>query len=908
MSSPTSVSLSGGKICFNSHCKEVIPDHTPPRKKGGWRLRSGEIAELCDRCSCAFEQGSFCETFHSDVAGWRNCEACGKRVHCGCVASAPTYVFLDVGGVECIACARKSLAMAPNQMLSSPMLMHQHVSERRDLPVKSGRPITSPFSGQWRQAPHMWNMTSLQSDLQQRLSYEFDRPSNIEKLAPGGRHSISAHEKKFEELPERIMSGSHNNIARDRYAHGNTGLESFPSYYKYKEEVRNSDVLLKSFLLVGENDPDSTRKSVIPDPCSTSSGVKIEAKANSSIKLQPLPISKEDSSPLIGLAAPFSSTNGSREPMKFLSNQPPQLTTSPLPKQFYPEGIADTELQIQMRNGRARVDARSRTQLLPRYWPRITDQELQQISGDTNSVITPLFEKMLSASDAGRIGRLVLPKKCAEAYFPTISQPEGLPLKVQDASGKDWVFQFRFWPNNNSRMYVLEGVTPCIQAMQLQAGDTVTFSRIDPEGKLVMGFRKASSGSTEQDTQTHISGSDFSTLPEGNDKIAVTDLIGNVPFRASKASIEPSNPINAADKSSWPKFTKAGFIQQDGPAARSLQVPSKRKASTLGSKSKRLRIENEESMELKLTWEEAQELLRPPPNSSPGIVVIEGHEFEEYEEAPVLGKRTYFTTNPAGENYQWAQCEDCLKWRKLPIDTLLPFKWTCTENVSDPERSSCSFAQELNLEQIAAMISCKTDASKRAKVKVESNNIEVSDGLDTLANLAILGEGKNLPTSQPTTRHPRHRPGCTCIVCIQPPSGKGPKHKQTCTCNVCLTVKRRFRTLMLRREKRQSEKESETARKQQQKPMLPSSEVLPQVKSDPSSTGPGDDNASQKEIANNDTIVDAAPDHRRTSPTAVKAPQIDLNIQPEREEDPSPKSDTGSMMRLIRDSATRTAR
>lgn len=40
--------------------------------------------------------------------------------------------------------------------------------------------------------------------------------------------------------------------------------------------------------------------------------------------------------------------------------------------------------------------------------------------------------------------------------------------------GKEWVFQFRFWPNNNSRMYVLEGVTPCIQSMQLQAGDTGT--------------------------------------------------------------------------------------------------------------------------------------------------------------------------------------------------------------------------------------------------------------------------------------------------------------------------------------------------------------------------------------------------------------------------------------------------
>ncbi|XP_022754050.1 uncharacterized protein LOC111302388 [Durio zibethinus] len=32
----------------------------------------------------------------------------------------------------------------------------------------------------------------------------------------------------------------------------------------------------------------------------------------------------------------------------------------------------------------------------------------------SNSIIIPLFEKMLSAIDAGRIGRLVLPKKCAE--------------------------------------------------------------------------------------------------------------------------------------------------------------------------------------------------------------------------------------------------------------------------------------------------------------------------------------------------------------------------------------------------------------------------------------------------------------------------------------------------------------
>ncbi|RZR73872.1 hypothetical protein BHM03_00029081, partial [Ensete ventricosum] len=168
MSSPTSVSLSGGKICFNSHCNEVIPDHTPPRKKGGWRLRSGEIAELCDRCSCVFR-----------------------------------LLSLSLSLLLFFSCARVFFRFPIAALLS------KGLSARRfTLMLLVGGTVR--------------RVASLQSDLQQRLSYEFDRPGNIEKLAPGGRLSISAHEKKFEELPERIMSGGHNNIVQDRYAHGST--------------------------------------------------------------------------------------------------------------------------------------------------------------------------------------------------------------------------------------------------------------------------------------------------------------------------------------------------------------------------------------------------------------------------------------------------------------------------------------------------------------------------------------------------------------------------------------------------------------------------------------------------------------------------------------------------------------
>lgn len=203
-------------------------------------------------------------------------------------------------------------------------------------------------------------------------------------------------------------------------------------------------------------------------------------------------------------------------------------------------------------------------------------------------------------------------------------------------------------------------------------------------------------------------------------------------------------------------------------------------------------------------------------------------------------------------------------------------------------RSSCSAAQEISAE-ITHLLPTRTGSCKRSKVKFENENenVEVIDGLDTLANLAILGEGESLlSSSQPTTKHPRHRPGCTCIVCIQPPSGKGPKHKQTCTCNVCLTVKRRFRTLMLRREKRQSEKEAEIS---QPPPPYPLHQLV------------GVSNSSPQTPAENNVVIDAESERKRTAPSPIKT-QIDLNIQPEREEEPSPVANSVSTTNIFQDS------
>ncbi|XP_061363038.1 B3 domain-containing protein Os07g0563300-like [Gastrolobium bilobum] len=827
MASASSSSSSSSKLCFNSDCKELKSE----RPKKGWRLRNGDLAELCDRCGSAFEEGTFCEIFHSNASGWRNCDTCRKRIHCGCIVSSHAFVLLDPGGIECFACARKNIVLTSNLPWPQSFSLQNRLSERlRDLSAKSWSQLAGSGPVPWKQAPSLFNSVS-SSDLLPDVPSLVELSNGFDKIYGNERLPASSLEKKNEDL---------------------------------------------SGISVNWNVKLGTREMMLMN------GMRNDDKSSSCLNMcqQPSSLKEEPSPQPFGLSVPYSSPN-ERNGQIGVAGSHPQQTPPPPGKQF--SGTMhltiDSSGEAQVRNGRPRADARGRNQLLPRYWPRCTDLELQQISIDSNSVITPLFQKTLSASDAGRIGRLVLPKKCAETYFPPISQPEGLPLKILDAKGKEWIFQFRFWPNNNSRMYVLEGVTPCIQSMQLQAGDTVTFSRLEPEGRLVMGFRKASSAMpSDQDNETNKTGNGFSAHGE----------------------------VELADPGSWSKVDKSGYIAKEALGSKS-SMSRKRKSSILGSKSKRLRIENEDLIELKITWQEAQGLLRPPPSHVPSIVVIEGFEFEEYEDAPVLGKPTIFTSDNVGKKIQWAQCEDCLKWRKLPASALLPSKWTCSDNSWDPERSSCSAAQELTAEQLENLLpSCNSAVSKKIKAtKQDPDHAEALEGLDTLANLAILGEGEALPSSaQATTKHPRHRPGCSCIVCIQPPSGKGPKHKQTCTCNVCLTVKRRFRTLMLRREKKQSEREAETTRKkqQQQHPQpLPSSEILLDDDSLPCSNT-GESSPNQNKEGNDGSDDD--PNRIKSSASPFKG-QIDLNIQPEREEELSPGSDSGGMMKLLHDATER---
>jgi hypothetical protein len=114
------------------------------------------------------------------------------------------------------------------------------------------------------------------------------------------------------------------------------------------------------------------------------------------------------------------------------------------------------------------------------------------------------------------------------------------------------------------------------------------------------------------------------------------------------ADLHPSSlydhHVNSADGDvSWLKTDKFGSRPDEG----SLQFLQKR-SRNIGSKSRRFLMDAEDAMELKLTWEEAQELLRPAPTAKPTFVTIEDYEFEEYDVSLLL-----FISSCAEPLYKW---------------------------------------------------------------------------------------------------------------------------------------------------------------------------------------------------------------------------------------------------------------
>uniref|UniRef100_A0ACD5YA87 Uncharacterized protein n=1 Tax=Avena sativa TaxID=4498 RepID=A0ACD5YA87_AVESA len=103
-----------------------------------------------------------------------------------------------------------------------------------------------------------------------------------------------------------------------------------------------------------------------------------------------------------------------------------------------------------------------------------------------------VLRKDLTNSDVGNIGRIVLPKRDAEANLPALLERDGLILKMDDFKiPATWNFKYRFWPNHKSRMYIMESTGEFVKSHSLEAGDTLIIYKSLESGKFIVRGEKA---------------------------------------------------------------------------------------------------------------------------------------------------------------------------------------------------------------------------------------------------------------------------------------------------------------------------------------------------------------------------------------------------------------------------------
>ncbi|XP_022760048.1 B3 domain-containing transcription factor ABI3-like [Durio zibethinus] len=107
-----------------------------------------------------------------------------------------------------------------------------------------------------------------------------------------------------------------------------------------------------------------------------------------------------------------------------------------------------------------------------------------------------LLQKVLKQSDVGNLGRIVLPKKEAETHLPELEARDGISIAMEDiGTSRVWNMRYRFWPNNKSRMYLLENTGDFVRTNGLQEGDfIVIYSDVKCGKYLIRGVRVRQSG------------------------------------------------------------------------------------------------------------------------------------------------------------------------------------------------------------------------------------------------------------------------------------------------------------------------------------------------------------------------------------------------------------------------------
>ncbi|KAL7593575.1 B3 domain-containing transcription factor LEC2-like [Lactuca sativa] len=101
-----------------------------------------------------------------------------------------------------------------------------------------------------------------------------------------------------------------------------------------------------------------------------------------------------------------------------------------------------------------------------------SDEEHNTIYTLDNVKLRVVLQKILTCSDVGDQGRILLPKKEVEENLPGLATREGVLIAMKEVySYTEWRMKYRFWANHKGNIYLFDQCDEFVQKNLLEAGD-----------------------------------------------------------------------------------------------------------------------------------------------------------------------------------------------------------------------------------------------------------------------------------------------------------------------------------------------------------------------------------------------------------------------------------------------------
>ncbi|KAK1422778.1 hypothetical protein QVD17_18064 [Tagetes erecta] len=101
-----------------------------------------------------------------------------------------------------------------------------------------------------------------------------------------------------------------------------------------------------------------------------------------------------------------------------------------------------------------------------------SDQDDYFLYTQENVKLELLTGKVLTSSDVGDLGRILLPKREVEQNLPGLATQEGVEIVLREVfSNTEWRMKYRFWANHKGNIYLFDQCAEFVKKNSLEAGD-----------------------------------------------------------------------------------------------------------------------------------------------------------------------------------------------------------------------------------------------------------------------------------------------------------------------------------------------------------------------------------------------------------------------------------------------------